>query len=144
MRLILLMLLILLLVAVATGAGLIGFAFSERGTQFLAAQAKTWTGDTVSWEAAEGSLSGPLVLKGVSLWQPGLQLELDKVSLDWDPWLLLRGVLQVDSLRAENIRVALSSTDSPPAAEPFSPAVLRLPIDVYQEGVQLTHLQLIQ
>lgn len=98
----------------------------------------------MSWEAAEGSLSGPLVLKGVSLRQPGLQLDLDKVSLDWDPWLLLRGVLQVDSLRAENIRVALSSTDSPPAAEPFSPAALRLPIDVYLQGVQLTHLQLIQ
>ncbi len=143
-RLTLLALLTLLLVTVGTAAGLLGLAYSERGTHFLATQAKRWTGDTVNWEALEGSLSGPLTLRELRFKQPGLQLDLDKVTLDWDPLLLARGRLQVTSLQAENMRVALANTASPPAAEPFSPASLRLPIDVNLQGVRLVNLQLTQ
>jgi translocation and assembly module TamB len=137
-------LLILLLMVVGSAGILFGLAYSERGTGFLAGQARRWTGDLVSWQSLEGSLSGPLMLEGLSVKQPGLALELRTLSFDWEPGALLRGMLRVTALEAEGIRVALSTTDSPPAGKPFNPAGLRLPIDILLQGVKLQRLQLTQ
>ena len=73
----------------------------------------------VTWQDLDGTLSGPLALRGLSLKQPGLALEMRTLTLDWEPRALLQGVLLVESLEAEGIRIELATTDSPPSGESF-------------------------
>ena len=143
-RLTLLLALSLLLMLGAAAGVLLGLAYSEKGTAFLLGQAKNWTGDIATWQESEGSLSGPLVMRGLRLKQPGLALEIRTLTLNWQPRALLQGLLVVESLEAEGIRIALASADSPPSGEPFNPAALQLPIDIALGGVTLRDLQLTQ
>ena len=143
-RLTLLISLTLLLVLGGVAGGLLGLTYSEKGTAFLLGQARRWTGDMVTWQDLDGTLSGPLALRGLSLKQPGLALEMRTLTLDWEPRALLEGMLLVESLEAEGIRIALATTDSPPTSEPFNPAALQLPIDIALGDVTLRDLQLTQ
>jgi len=143
-RLTLLLSLSLLLTLGGAAGVLLGLAYSDQGTALLLGQAKRWAGDIATWQESDGSLSGPLTLRGLSLKQPGLALEIRTLTLDWQPRALLRGLLLVESLEAEGIRIALATTDSPPSGEPFNPAALRLPLDIALGGVTLRDLQLTQ
>lgn len=143
-RLALLVLMTLMLMVGGAAGVLLGLAYSEKGSSFLMGQARRWSGDMVTWQDLEGTLSGPLVLWGVSHKQPGLALEVHKLTLDWKPLALLEGVLWVESLEAEGIGIALATTDSPPSSEPFNPAGLQLPIDIILGGMTLRDLQLTQ
>jgi len=143
-RLTLLLSLSLLLMLGGTAGALLGLAYSEKGTAFLLGQVKRWTGDTVTWQELSGSLGGPLALRGVSLKQPGLALEMRTLTLDWQPRALLQGLLLVESLEAEGIRIGLVTADSTPSGEPFNPAALQLPIDIALEHMALRDLQLTQ
>jgi autotransporter translocation and assembly factor TamB len=128
--------------------GLIGLvlvlAGTEGGTQWLAGQARRWSGGDLAWETLQGSLFGPLQLQGLRLRQEGLAVDVQALTLAWQPGALLGGRLQVDELLVEGLRIAMpESTESPPPEQPFRPADLQPPLDVWLQDITIRDLQLI-
>jgi translocation and assembly module TamB len=134
----------LLLLLLAAGGALFGLLHSEAGAKFLARQAQSTLEGLVDWQAMSGSLMGPLELRGVTVSQPGLTLEAQSLSLDWQPAQLLRGELQIDALEASGLQLTLAQSESPPSTEPFLPSTLQLPVGVSLKRLTLRDLQLVQ
>lgn len=133
----------ILLIALAVGAALL-MLNTETGTRLLAGRASAALGGMVSWQEVQGPLTGPLLLRGIEVRQPGLALELDTLAIDWSPTALAGRQLQVESLQAEGLRVTLSETDPDPAAEPFDPATLQLPVAISLNDVRLGKITIVQ
>lgn len=137
--------LILLLLAMALAAVVLGLAGSESGTRWLLGQAQRWSAGLVSWQSAEGSLMGRMRLEGVSVSQPGMQLDAQVLVLDWRPEALLQGTVAVDALEASQVRVSLSPTaPTEPAGRLLTPKELRPPVDIALQGVRLRDLELVE
>jgi len=140
------MVLLLALLAASMGIAtlLLSALGTERGTALLARQIQSQLGEQLQWQRVDGTLLGTLHLQGLQLSQPGLQAEVDKLTLSWQPVSLFSGNLQVTALEIDGIQVTLSTVESAPPAEPFNPASLQLPIDVSVQGVSLRDLTLLQ
>ena len=123
----------LLLVVVLVLGSALWLIGSETGTRFLAERAKGWLGDGVSWETLDGRVKGPLTLRGVRVAVPGIDLEVDRLELEWVPEALLQGELRITRLEAEGGNLAFPPTDS----EPFDPAALQPPLDLRLSDVRL-------
>ena len=143
-RITLILLLTVLLLAGAAVGMVFGLANSEAGTRWLAAQAVRWTDGIIEWRDIKGTLFGPLQLQAVHVSQPGLDIELQSLTLDWQPQGLLQGRLQINGLTAEGVRIALTPTEPAAPPEPFDPTSLQLPVEVTLGAIQLRDLQLIQ
>ncbi len=122
---------------------LLVLAGTEAGTQWLGGQARRWSGDDLAWEALQGSLFGPLQLQGLRFRQQELAVDAQTLTLDWKPGALLAGRLQIDTVVAEGLRIAIpESTEPPPPAEPFRPADLQPPLDVRLRELTVRDMQL--
>lgn len=117
---------------------------SDAGTRWLGARAQAQLAGSIEWQELEGSLLGPLTLRGLQVSQPGLQVAVRDLRLDWEPATLLQGRVTVNGLAVEGVRVALSPAEPDSQAEPFDPAALQLPVDITLAGVRIDDLQLTQ
>ncbi|MEH6587472.1 MAG: translocation/assembly module TamB domain-containing protein [Halioglobus sp.] len=117
---------------------------SESGSAFVAGQLRHSMGDTLNWESIQGPLTGPLQLTGVSVSQPGSKLLIGRIRINWQPTALLQGKLLISSFAVDNIDIVLTMDDTSTSTEPFSPASLRLPVDVLLSGVRLANVQITQ
>ncbi len=119
---------------------------SEAGTRWLTSQATHWTDGVAEWREVSGPLTGPLQLSGVYIRQPGMDMSLESLSLDWQPLALLQGQFKVDGVSAEGVRINLTVTPDQSAApvEPFNPVDLKLPLGVSLQGVRLRNIRIIQ
>ncbi|MEH6592267.1 MAG: translocation/assembly module TamB domain-containing protein [Halioglobus sp.] len=117
---------------------------SESGSAFLAGKLRQSIGDTLDWESIQGPLTGPLQLTGVSFSQPGTELTVDRVLVDWQPGALLQGKLVLSAFEADNINIALSADDTSASAAPFSPASLLSPVDVLLSGARFNNVRITQ
>ena len=135
---------LLLLIATTGFAAIWTLLNSESGTAFLAGQLRQTMGDTLSWETLEGPITGPLQLTGVSISQPGTDIKMDKVRLDWQPGALLQGSLALSLLALDNMTVTLTTEESSPGSTSFSPSSLNLPVDISLSDVRLTNVRITQ
>ena len=71
--------------------------------------------DALSWESAEGTLGGTLVLRGVRWQGDGVRVTADRLLLSPRPGALLTGALRLDALEADAVHVWLAPA---PVEEP--------------------------
>lgn len=119
-------------------------AGSTAGTQWLGGQVARMAGDSLAWEALEGSLLDSLHVRGLRIRSAGTTIDIRDLNLRWQPGSLPSGVVQVNDLTAEGIRVALGeSGQTDPPAGPFNPADLDLPVSVILEALELRDIELL-
>ncbi|MEH6610214.1 MAG: translocation/assembly module TamB domain-containing protein [Halioglobus sp.] len=134
----------ILLLVVAVIGGLAFIAGTETGTRWAVSLAEPLTQDIVQWEKLNGTLLGPLTLRGVHITQPGMDITVQTLSLSWHPAALLARQLQVDGLNADGVIIVLTPTESTEPDAPFDPDALQLPVNISLQAVQLSNLQVIQ
>ena len=135
--------LILLLCPLVVAGVLLALAGTAGGTRLLAGQVQRLSGGMVDWDSVEGPLLGPLQLRGLRLRQQELAVDVQTLTLDWQPRALLGGRLQIDMLVAAGLRVTIpESTEPPPPAEPFRPADLQPPLDIWVRALTVRDIEL--
>jgi autotransporter translocation and assembly factor TamB len=140
----LVLLLIPLLALPVAAALLLALAGTETGTAFVVRQLQHQLDEQVTWQGLDGSLLGPLRLTNVTLMQPGMEAQLERLSLDWSPSALLQGKLLVSALQADGIRINLSTTEPETSAStPFRPGDVQLPLDISMPNITLSRLQVL-
>ncbi|CAE7311615.1 tamB [Symbiodinium pilosum] len=95
-------------------------------------------------EQVEGTLAGPLSLRGVRYENESIALELQEANLDWLPSVILfsDALVHVEHLRLQGLRVVLIGTDveKPDVPQPASPLPesLSLPVSIRVDEFELT------
>ena len=114
------------------GAGLWWLLATTAGARWTLARIAARAPVEVGWLRIEGSLAGPLTLRGVVYGSGAadLAVEVDALEVDWRLRSLARGRLAVERLRAAGVRIELP----PPSAQvgdaaPVLPQI-ELPVDV--------------
>ena len=74
--------------------------------------------DSLSWQRAEGSVSGPLVLHGVRYVHEGLVVEVERAEIDLAPLALVGRTVHLEAVTLERGRVVLPPGDSAPQPWP--------------------------
>ena len=93
----------------------------------------------LSVERLEGRLMGPLTVTGVKISTDSFDLSLHHAELEWTPYRLLSGVLQVDRLTLEDIYYAPGESAAPAATEPLVlPERIALPVGLRLELFRVT------
>ena len=129
--------LLALVVLVAVGLGwLLG---TTAGLRFALARAQGLTGGALVVQQAQGRLAGPLTLTGVRyrVRASGLVVDVGRVEADPTVTALLRGRVQLKTLRVHQVDVALPP--SPATAKPAAskPLDLRAPIDLVLQDARV-------
>lgn len=117
--------------AVLAVAWLLG---TESGLTHTSGWLASLSGGQIQLDGARGRLAGPLVIDRLRVRTDTLHLDAETLELDWSPGALLRGVLSVDSLELERLRIASAPGDGTPAQ---APAGFSLPV-----GLDVTRLHL--
>jgi autotransporter translocation and assembly factor TamB len=118
-----------LLVAAAAG-GVALVLGTEAGTRFLAKQAANLAPGVVQWSQLEGSILGPLRLRGLQLHLEGLQLSIAELSLAWQPAALLDKRVRLDRLAGQGIELLLTPVPETADSGPFDPSTFTLPVAI--------------
>ncbi len=90
-----------------------------------------------------GSLLGGLQLQQVHFQQTGLDAQLQRVQLRWQPWALLQAKVRVQQLSIEGVQLALSpaSTEPVPPSEPLKALPdMQLPVEIHIDELWLRDL----
>lgn len=116
---------------------------TQTGLRTLVAVAEDLAPGMVAVERVEGRVLGRLELAGLRLRVPGVDLDIGRLLLDWQPSALLSGRLRVASLRASDLDVVTEpSTDEKPS-KPFELPAIKLPlaIDIAEARVERLRYQ---
>lgn len=111
------------------------------GTDGSLATALRWIARSqpLSAERVTGSLSAGGHIDQLVWQQNGLRVDVRDVTLDWQPWSLLHGILKVNRLAAASVQV---DDQRPPSTTPsVPPSALGLPLPVLLEGFSVGQLQ---
>ena len=106
--------------------------------------------DTLSWQRAEGTLAGPLVLHGVRYAKDGLIVEVQRVTLDIAPAALAARRVHVQALTLQNGRVQLPPGEDAPEPWPEQFALpdalpeLALPVSIVVDTLHAENLRVEQ
>jgi len=111
------------LLAVAAGGG-ICLTFTESGLGALARLAVTASGGRLTLEQPSGRLLGPLAFARVMWSEPGTEVVIEGLRIDWSPGALLEKRLSIAELAAARVAIEIASSDE--ASTP--PSSLRLPV----------------
>jgi len=110
------------------------------GTRFGIAQAQHWVRG-LQIAAVDGSLLGPLELKGLVFENEALRVEIDRAYLDWTPQALWLRRLRIRNLDLGSVLVIVK--DRPPDNEPSEPVVeLPLGLRIKRAAVQRLEIRL--
>ncbi len=88
----------------------------------------------------EGRLAGPLTLTDVHYGDPGVQVGIARLSIDWQPRRLLDSEFRILRLRVEQIAIVTTPAPAEPADEAFALPGIRLPFAVSLEQAMVTDL----
>lgn len=111
------------------------------GTDGSLATALRWIARSqpLSAERVTGSLRAGGHIDQLVWQQNGLRVDVRDVTLDWQPWSLLHGILKVKRLAAASVQV---DDQRPPSTTPsVPPSALGLPLPVLLEGFSIGQLQ---
>lgn len=138
---------VLLWVAAVLGAGLLllvatlaWLLHSESGRDFALARAQSALQALgVEYRSIEGTLAGPLTLRGVRMDAGGTRVRAEALVLDLAPSGLLARRLDIESLTGQGIVVELAAAEEPePDSDaPFALPDLKLPVAVHIEDASL-------
>ena len=120
----------------ATAIGGIWLAFSESGLGTLARLAAAASGGRLTVEQPSGRLLGPLALARVIWSEPGTEVVIERLQIDWSPAALLEKRLAIAELAAARVAIEIASSDE--ASAP--PASLRLPLAVDVKKLAISRL----
>lgn len=118
-----------------------GGAWWWAGTDGSLATALAWIARSqpLSAERVTGSLRAGGHIDQLVWQQDGLRVDVRDVTLAWQPWSLLHGVLKVNRLAAASVQV---DDQRPPSTTPsVPPSALGLPLPVLLEGFSVGRLQ---
>ncbi len=124
-----------MLVAAAAIGG-IWLAFSENGLGTLARLAVAASGGRLTVEQPSGRLLGPLAFARVIWSEPGTEVVIERLQIDWSPAALLERRLSIAELAAARLAIEIASSDE--ASTP--PASLRLPLAVDVKKLAISRL----
>ena len=110
--------------------------FSESGLSALARLAGAASGGRLAVEQPSGRLVGPLAFARLSWKEPGLEVEVDDLRIDWSPGALFEKRLVIGELAAARLRLDIASSDE--ATPP--PASLVLPVAVNIKKMVISRL----
>ncbi|WP_411878609.1 translocation/assembly module TamB domain-containing protein [Polaromonas sp. YR568] len=111
------------------------------GTDGSLATALRWIARSqpLSAERVSGSLRAGGHVEQLVWEQNGLRVDVRDVTLAWQPWSLLHGILKVNRLAAASVQV---TDQRPPSTTPsVPPSALGLPLPVLLEGFSVDQLQ---
>ncbi|KFL36060.1 translocation/assembly module TamB domain-containing protein [Arenimonas donghaensis] len=101
--------------------------------------------DALTWESAEGTLGGTLVLHGVRWQGDGVWVSADRLLLAPKPAALLTGALRLQTLEADQVQVWLApKPEEPPSAWTAWPDILprlTLPLELSAETATVSGLR---
>ncbi len=120
----------------ATAIGGIWLAFSESGLGTLARLAVAASGGRLTVEQPSGRLLGPLAFARVIWSEPGTEVVIERLQIDWSPAALLERRLSIAELAAARLAIEIASSDE--ASTP--PASLRLPLAVDVKKLAISRL----
>jgi len=120
----------------ATAIGSIWLAFSESGLGTLARLAAAASGGRLTLEQPSGWLLGPLAFARVIWSEPGTEVVIERLQIDWSPATLLEKRLAIAELAAARVAIEIASSDE--ASTP--PASLRLPLAVDVKKITISRL----
>lgn len=116
------------------GLGLAGalLLVTPAGPGALLGVARLLAPGSLHWDWVDGSLSGPLELRGLAWHAGSRRLRIDRLRIDWRPWRLLAGVLEVRALSLQGLRWQGGAS---------SPAKEALPLPRLPLALRLAHLE---
>ncbi len=120
----------------ATAIGGIWLAFSESGLGTLARLTASASGGRLTLEQPSGRLLGPLAFARVIWSEPGTEVVIERLQIDWSPAALLERRLSIAELAAARVAIEIASSDE--ASTP--PASLRLPLAVDVKKIAISRL----
>ncbi|HMB57687.1 MAG TPA: translocation/assembly module TamB domain-containing protein [Arenimonas sp.] len=134
--------LIPLLIAIATGGWLLR---SDSGRDWLLLRVNTVlpAGATLRWEHIDGTLAGPLEIRGLHYVDGDLRFDAARLRIDHGLWPLLSRRLDIHSLELEHAQLSLPKNDKPfelPRWPDILPK-LDLPLTVTVTKLSLNDLQ---
>lgn len=130
------LLMLLVLVAAGVSGWLLG---TSSGARYLLDLARDKGGLDLNVAGVQGRLIDNLELSGLTLRTESLDVQLDRVVLIWSPLALLRGSVQIQSLRAGEVRLLLHAQEPEPKPEPFKLPDMIFNIAVRDAAVNALH-----
>ena len=132
-------------VLVVLGLALVWLLRTESGAGFVLARVQSALDGKLEVERHAGTLAGPLQLDGIRYRDPasGVDTRIGHASIDLGVLALLGGRVEIQSLDAGDIDVALTPV-SPKPDQPEQPFSLEPPIDIALEQVALRNLKVRQ
>lgn len=108
---------------------------TERGSTLVLRRLAGELPGEVAYDAFDGTLLGPLELRGLAYRRGELTVEVDRLELDWRPAALLAGTVDVERLATGEVRIALPPEE--PGEDGGGLTDLELPIDVLLRRLDL-------
>ncbi|HET6725431.1 MAG TPA: translocation/assembly module TamB domain-containing protein [Gammaproteobacteria bacterium] len=94
--------------------------------------------DNMKVQSVEGSVLGPLTLKGVTIQTARATVHVDKITADWSPDALFKATVDVNEVAISGVDVYLLAKSGTAATEqPTGPPQLKPPLSVNLEHVEL-------
>lgn len=88
-------------------AAVIALVSSEAGSRWLQQQSILLVPGKLTIAAMSGSLLGPFTLRGLHYQHATVEIELEQLTFDWQPWRLLNAELVIDSLSIDSLQVTV-------------------------------------
>jgi len=107
--------------------------FSESGLSALARLAGAASGGRLAVEQPSGRLVGPLGFGRLSWKEPGLEVVVDDLRIDWTPGALFEKRLVIGQLAAARLRLDIASSDE--ATPPPASLVLPVAVDIQKMAI---------
>lgn len=95
---------------------LVLLATSQTGLRWAYDYARPYVPGELTLASLDGSLIGPITVKGMAYSQDGARITLDELTLDWSPATLLAGHVNIRQLHARALDITLpaaSASDQP-------------------------------
>lgn len=126
---------VLLLLLLAAGLWL----RSEAALRFAVAELESRTHGALKVGEADGTLMGPFTLKDLEFTASGVEAHVASVTLDWNPFALLAGAVEVHSLDVQGVDVRLTPTPqrSGPLFPLHAPVMPLLPVRIVLQKVRV-------
>jgi autotransporter translocation and assembly factor TamB len=94
--------------------------------------------DNMKVQSVEGSLLGPLTLRGVTIQTPRAKIHVDRMTADWSPGALFKATVDVNSVIVSGVDVCLRPTNTATTAgQNTGPPKLKPPLSVNLEHIEL-------
>lgn len=122
-----------------TVGSVVALLSSESGLDWLVQRAIANAPGVLSVHSAQGRLRGPMVLEGIVYRTPAAELKVERVELDWNPWLLLKNEFHIARLVIKQPDYVVLQPSSS-AAEIKLPSIVS-PVAVVVEQLQIEALQ---